>query len=219
VRSLLAMVLVLGACSHDRDLYIDEFPHGATKQSPLVVALHGFGGRPENIAPLFDDFPDAAEIAVPRGFYAEGDGWAWFHFEPNITHAEVARRIADADGKLWAELATVAHGRRIIVVGFSQGAMMAYSLAVRHPAEVSAAFPISGWLPSEAWPHGQTALIVAWHGTDDDVVPIELDRETVAGFHAAGVDVELREQRGVKHRWEAMQADVIAHVRAALASK
>src|SRR5262245_18427140 len=124
-------------------MYIDEFPHGATREPPLDVGLHGYGGRPESGAQLLDDFPAAVEIAVPRGFYVQDDGWAWFDWPPNLSHDELAQRIADADAKLWPELAALAHGRRIVVVGFSQGAVMAYSLAVRHPAEVAAAFPIS----------------------------------------------------------------------------
>ena len=214
MRSLLLIALV--ACKHDGDALVERFPHGATSASPLVVALHGLGGSPEQLAAMFDGFPDAAEIALPRGPFAEDDGWAWFPWAETTSDDQLAHLIDDADARLWPQLVSLAHGRPILVVGFSQGGMMAYALAVHHPTELAAAFPIAGWLPPKSRPHARTAPVYAWHGTADDVVPIVLARETVAAFRAAGATAELHEEPGVAHRWWPMRDEIIAHVRAAL---
>ena len=214
MRALLVIALV--ACNHEGAAFVEQFPHGATTASPLVVVLHGLGGSPEKIAPLLDGFPVAAEIALPRGFYAEDEGWSWFPW-PDAPSLDVfAQMIDDTDARLWPALVTLAHGRPIVVVGFSQGGMMAYALAAHHPAEIVAAFPIAGFLPPKSWPHARTAPVYAWHGTADEVVPIERERATVAAFKAAGGSAELREEPGVGHVWWPMREDVIAHVRAAL---
>jgi len=210
------LLVALVACRSDGDAIVERFPHGGTAASPLVVALHGMGGSPEGIAPLFDDFPVAAEIALPRGLVIRDDGWAWFPWDSTTTDAQLAQAIADADAKLWPEIVAHAHGRPIIVTGFSQGGMMAYALAARHPAEIVAAFPISGWLPRALWPRAKAAPVYALHGDSDDVIPVEYARATVAAFRAAGGTAELHELPGVAHRWWPMRDDVIAHLRAAV---
>jgi phospholipase/carboxylesterase len=113
----------------------------------------------------------------------------------------------------------LAHGRKVIVTGFSQGAMLAYALAARHPDEIAYAFPISGGAPHRLFPHNpaRTAPVYALHGTDDRVIPIYFARATVAAFRDSGGKAELREFAGTGHTiTPAMHADLVAHIVSAL---
>jgi predicted esterase len=73
---------------------------------------------------------------------------------------------------------------------------------VRHPGAVSAALPLSGWLPPLLWPSARSAggpPILAFHGTDDDMVPLERARAGANRLMDLGYDVKLREFVGVGH--------------------
>jgi phospholipase/carboxylesterase len=161
------------------------FPHGGDEASLLVVGLHGRGDTPEGFSGLFSDFPMRAEVVLPQGQLTFNFGWQWFDWAHDIDEAELARRVGEAEAKLWPTLVVHARGRKMIIVGFSQGAVLAYALAARHPDEIVAAFPVSGAFPRPLWPTGESAPVHALHGTADAMLPIDLSREAVKAFPQA----------------------------------
>jgi phospholipase/carboxylesterase len=230
VRSRLSLSLLLIAACHSsappspgsgsavpaaniEDQWIVQFPHGATDASPLVVAMHGMGDVPFNFSRAWADFPGTAELLFPRGPLTHDDGFAWY--EPG-DDALSARQVRDADAQLWPAIVKHAHGRPIIVTGFSQGGVMSYALAALHPHDIVHAFPVSGRLPDPLLPTAAAAPITAFHGTADPIIPIEMDRSVSAAFKAAGGPTELREYEGVKHRFVAMEPDIFAAIVEAL---
>jgi len=219
------LVALVGACRGPiappaADVRVVEvFARGADSSSPLVVWVHGRGSNPERLASFWHDFPAKVEVALPQGFHAIGDGWSWFEYTPGMSDAELARMIGVAEERLWRAIAAVAHGRKVIVAGFSQGGILAFALAARHAADVAYAFPIAGGLPSLLLPRGHVprAPVFAMHGADDDVIAVALARKTVAAFQADGAVAELREFPGVGHELTPeMLAFLTARVGAAL---
>jgi phospholipase/carboxylesterase len=199
--------------------FVEVFRHGATEASPLVVAIHGRGGSPEDIGGLLESVPDAIEVALPQAPIPYGGGWSWFDWPTPMNEERLAAGVSAAEGALWPAIVAVAHGRRVMVTGFSQGGVLAFVIAARHAADVAYAFPISGGAPRALWPPaGQaTAPIYALHGTEDPVVPVLFARATVAAFRANGGVAELREFVGVRHEvTPQMRADVLAHMQSAM---
>jgi phospholipase/carboxylesterase len=200
---------------------VEIFPHGADTSAPLVVALHGRGGRPEKLAWLWDDFPQPIQVALVQGPERFGWGWEWFDWPRGTSDDALAAAVGAAEDKLWPTIVALAHGRKVIVTGFSQGAMVAYALAARHPDEIAYAFPISGGAPHHLFPRNpaRTAPVYALHGTDDDVIPVYFARATVAAFRDSGGKAELREFAATGHTiTPAMHADLVTHIVSALAA-
>lgn len=196
---------------------IELFPNGANERSPLVVAIHGLGDRPQHWVEGWRSFPAKAQIVLPRGFTAYGDGYSWFSFSRDRTPDELAAEIGASETKLWTALQEIAAGRKIIVTGFSQGGMLSYAIAARHPNEVVKAFPISGFCPRSLTPKGRAAPVLALHGGADPLVLTQWDRDSVAAFKASGNEIELREYPDVPHTitpqmrkdwWDALAAAV-----------
>src|SRR5262249_9064648 len=102
---------------------LDMFAQGADASSPLVVWIHGRGGRPERFAAFWHDFPAKIEIVLPQGFTPMGEGWSWFEIA-GTNDGDWAHAIGDAEQKLWPTIAAAAHGRKLIVGGFSQGGIL-----------------------------------------------------------------------------------------------
>jgi predicted esterase len=168
---------------------------GATE---VIIGLHGYGSNADNLMALFDQYPGADEVDLVDGFESAGaHGRAWFAWPHDLPDDDLARAISGAETKLWPVILAAAAGRTIVVMGFSQGAVMAYALAAHHP-EIRVAVPISGRLPVPLYPRAgaRTAPVVALHGDADPRVDIALDRTTNAAF---GASATLHEYAGVGH--------------------
>jgi phospholipase/carboxylesterase len=139
---------------------------------PLVIAIHGRGGSPQNMAHLFDAYKDRARVILPYGFEPLGDGFNWLtRWFDEPAFADDTRQAAD---RLAAMIAELVHRHPIvgkpIVTGFSQGGILSFTLAVLHPEIVRAAFPVGGFLAPplypDAWPKGvEMPRVHAFHGS------------------------------------------------------
>ncbi len=179
----------------------------ASDKLPLVVAIHGFGGAPTHFLARADlaSITARARIVAPYGTTPVGRGFAWFTGEGDAHLAEDMRATAD---RLAAMIAEVVKTRptdgKALVVGFSQGGMLSYALAVLHPEVVRAAFPVSGLLPESlrpsAWPPDKDKpRLFAFHGAADEMVGIDGDRATVRRLVEVGLPVQLTEYPGEAH--------------------
>jgi phospholipase/carboxylesterase len=184
--------------------YLELLTGGASASDtlPLVVVLHGRGDTADGFARAFRDMPTPARVALLRAPIHEGEsGDAWFTFQPVDTWQHVGSdvdllcdRVALTVDAL--EAAHPSRGRPILT-GFSQGAMITYAMALRHPDHFAALFPVSGVMITELYRHdhadpAHTPPIIAFHGTRDEIIPIDEDREAIQTLAQRGIHVELR---------------------------
>src|SRR5262249_31768313 len=146
-------------------------------------------------------FPAKVQIALPRAFDPYGPGFSWFEFKDGMTDEQFGTAVGTAEARLWKGIAKLAGDRRLIVTGFSQGGILSFAIASRHPEAVIQAFPVAGSCPGPLLPNGKThsAPILAFHGTKDPVLQIKWAREAVNAFKERGNDAQLREYEGVGH--------------------
>lgn len=192
----------------------------ATDPLPLIIAIHGLGDTPEAFAGLVRDLGVPARVVVPRAPDAWGKGWSWFPVRRTgaslDVRVEAIRASADRIASLIAAIRAQHPTRgKAIVLGFSQGGILSFVLAVRHPDAIALAVPLSGWLPKELAPTGRPPArappIVALHGEADTMLPVAPTRAAVEALRAAGWPVELRTWPGVGH---AVPAPIRATMRA-----
>jgi phospholipase/carboxylesterase len=182
----------------------------ADARLPMVVMIHGMGDRARA------DWLDAIGVTQPARFIlpeapdAYGDGYSWFGYKVRGDNpqsaladsiASATERVARALEVLRAQRPTLG---RPIVTGFSQGGMLSFALALRHPELIELAQPISGTLPEPLWPTAKAAddrrpPIRALHGTADEIVPIDGPRGLTAKLQALGYDAKLEEFPDVGH--------------------
>ena len=176
---------------------------------PMIVAIHGLGDDPDNFAHLFDTYGGTARLILPQGIDpTEEGGWSWFPLRARSGDVEeLSAGIERAANELAASIEVLAASRPTvgdpIVTGFSQGWMLAFTLAIQHPAQVGFAIPIGGWLPPPLWPSGgpgpEHPPIVALHGTADNAVRYEPTKEAVGDLTAKGYAAQLKSYEGVQH--------------------
>jgi phospholipase/carboxylesterase len=176
---------------------------------PLVVLLHGRGDRPRIPGGPFSGVPTPMRLVMPRGPIPLGAGFAWMlpsvmHGRPDLLASALRVRTDHLAALIKTLSRTLPTLGRPIVSGFSQGALLTFSLALHRPDVVGHAFPLTGWVPPLLMPTFPVVPelrvpIRAVHGIDDLVIPIEPTREVVAMLHGLGWEVELVEFEGVGH--------------------
>jgi phospholipase/carboxylesterase len=125
--------------------------YDSTRTYPLVVALHGNGGTAGVFAPSFGAVAEAGYfVAVPEAQYARPDGgYSWYYLTSDRTLHEVydSLPVRAVVGLVQAIRGSYRIGD-VYLLGFSQGASLAYMTGFLHPAQFRGILAISGWLPA-----------------------------------------------------------------------
>ena len=167
---------------------------------PMVLMLHGRGADMHDLADLA---PALAErdswrfvfANAPRPFEAAPGmtfGWTWFDGWPPEPKSVAASR--EVLLKFIGEIANRFRTSKLVVAGFSQGAMMALDVGLR--TECAGIIAMSGGLYepglSDLSAKKGVPVLIA-HGIYDDVVPVAYARRARHILEEAGLDVEYHE--------------------------
>jgi phospholipase/carboxylesterase len=177
---------------------------------PLIVLLHGWTGDENSMWIFASRLPEDVFLLAPRGLYpsaAGGFGWeknearGWPQLNDFTPAIEILLSALTPMNFPSANLA------RFSLVGFSQGAALAYSLALLHPERVSSLAALSGFMPEGAEyliskrPLKGKPVFIA-HGSQDTLVPVERAHQSVDLLKRAGAWVTYCEHN-VGHKLSA----------------
>ncbi|KJV49373.1 phospholipase [Pantoea sp. BL1] len=177
----------------------------------LVIFLHGVGSNGDDLAVLGQHWasllPDVA-FASPNAPYPfeHAMGYQWFSLTgitPENRPARVRQAREAFDETLHQLMAQ--HGMadawdKVILVGFSQGSIMALDALASGRYPLAGVVAFSGRLSFEGalTPNPQTPALLI-HGKVDDVIPFSESESAVARLQAAGVTVEARYEAATGH--------------------
>jgi phospholipase/carboxylesterase len=176
---------------------VRERPAASVAHGALVL-LHGRGADEHDLFPLLDVLDPGRELDgfCPRGPLALPPGGAHWYVVPRVGYPDPATFSASyAEAAEWLD--SLPH-ERIVVGGFSQGAVMSYALGLGagrpRPAAIAA---FSGFIPRvEGWEldlEQPLPPIAIGHGTLDPVISVEFGRTARATLAQAGGEVLYRE--------------------------
>ena len=174
---------------------------------PTLIAMHGFGASaldllglaPYIAAGQFMVICPQGPIEVPIG---PTRGYAWF---PLRMGSPPDRDAIDDANKAATEFLNVALAKypvdrkKLVILGFSQGGMMAYRLAFRNPSKFAALVALSTYLPPELKneindPAALEALpTLVMHGRADDMIELTRARQSVETLRSLKVPLTHRE--------------------------
>ncbi|TFD31323.1 alpha/beta hydrolase [Cryobacterium cryoconiti] len=163
--------------------------------------LHGTGGNEREILALADALDPTATVLAPRGRVTESGMLRWFRrlSEGVFDVDDVVMRAGELAGFIAAARQRYGLGeRRIIAVGFSNGANIALATALLYPRALDRVVAFSGMFPLDdrALTTDLTGTaVLLLNGRSDPMAPLTSADRAARTFaeHGAHVDRELRE--------------------------
>jgi phospholipase/carboxylesterase len=175
---------------------------------PTILTLHGRGANALDLLGLAPYLGAGRFLVIcPQGpletpIGPEATGYAWYPMSkggsPDIEEILTSRQKLQQflDGCL--ERYPI-DAQKLAVVGFSQGGVMAYSLALANPERFAALVALSSWLPPELL--GKLSLsdsarslpTLVQHGTEDSMIEVERARRSAEILRQARIPVTYRE--------------------------
>jgi phospholipase/carboxylesterase len=115
--------------------HIHQFIAGTEPNSIPMVLLHGSGGDESTLVPLAAELAPGAPLISLRGSVEIDGGFAFFHRRPDrsIDEADLTARIPPLAGFIEAAVKNHSFAKPPVVIGFSNGAIMAAALLLTHP--------------------------------------------------------------------------------------
>ena len=164
---------------------------------PAILMLHGWTGDEDSMWIFIHRLPREAYIIAPRGLYTTplgGYGWhplksrTWPWVDDFLPAVEKLSALLTPANFPQADLT------RFQLVGFSQGAAMAYAFALLNPHRLVALAGLSGFAPDGAislaagQPLRGVPVFIA-HGMRDELVPVDRARRAAELLQEAGGNV------------------------------
>jgi phospholipase/carboxylesterase len=175
---------------------------------PTILTIHGRGANAFDLLGLapylcggkFLMLCPQGPLETPTG--PEAVGYAWYPMSmggPPDTEA-----ILNSRKKLQAFLDECLKSypvdpKRLVALGFSQGGVMVYSLALADPERFAALAVLSSWLPKELVPRlsitdaVQTLPTLVQHGSQDPMIEVDRARSSVETLRQLKVPLTFRE--------------------------
>lgn len=187
-------------------------PKGGGAPKQLIVLLHGIGADGNDLislAPFYQSVLPHAHVVSPNApfpFDMAPVGYMWFSIG-NLTSFPRADGLRTAapflDTFLDHELARhQLTDADLLLVGFSQGAMMALHVGLRRPRSPRAIISHSGMLipdPRSVSEIRNRPPVLLTHGAADEVLPAACLPAAETGLKALGVPVEAHLVPGLGH--------------------
>jgi phospholipase/carboxylesterase len=181
------------------------------RASHLVVFLHGYGADGHDLIAMARQWqpllPNAAFVAphAPEICGAGGPGRQWFALtmrDPSERWRGVNAARPALDAFLDGELARLRLPQdRLVLVGFSQGTMMALHVGLRRPVPIAGIVGYSGLLvgPEHLSEARSPAPVLLVHGDADEIIPVEALFGSAQALAEVGIGCEWHLSLGLGH--------------------
>ncbi|MDI1255942.1 MAG: alpha/beta fold hydrolase [Flavobacterium sp.] len=172
--------------------YLVREPKIKSEKKPLLLLLHGYGSNEEDLFSFANELPEEYYVISVRAPYDLQHGsYAWYAInfdadENKFSDHDQARKsrdlIADFVDGITAKYDIDASN--VTLIGFSQGSILSYAVALSYPQKIQRVVAMSGYLNQEILTENyakndfSTLKFFISHGTVDQVVPVDWDRKS-----------------------------------------
>lgn len=187
--------------------YLVREPKIIQEKNPLLLLLHGYGSNEADLFSFASELPEEYFVISAQAPYDMQYGsFAWYAInfdadENKFSDLNQARQsrdmIADFIDELLAKYPI--DSTKVNLIGFSQGSILSYAVALSYPTKIAKVVAMSGYLNLDMAIEGfekndlSGLKIFASHGTVDQVIPVEWARKTPQLLENFGIDVVYKE--------------------------
>lgn len=177
------------------------------EKSPVIIMLHGYGSDENDLFSFASELPSKYNIIslkAPYPMQPQGNAWYAIHFD-------------NVDGK-WSDDAQAIKSREkviacideivekynidsnnITLLGFSQGTILSFSIALSYPEKIKNVIGLSGYINEAIFKDNyqsndfKNLSIYSSHGSVDQVIPVDWARKTEPFLKELGVKCDYSE--------------------------
>ena len=186
--------------------YLIQEPKVKKDKNPLLLLLHGYGSNEEDLFSFASELPDDCYVISAKAPYPlqpYGNAWYAIHFDAaqnKFSDNEQAIKSRDLVVTFLDELCDLhdIDKENISLIGFSQGSILSFSIALSYPHKIKNVVALSGYLNTNLVK--KTPLINTHkvnyfiaHGTQDQVIPVDWARKTIPFMEAYNQNFEYKE--------------------------
>lgn len=172
--------------------YLIREPKTTLDKNPLLLLLHGYGSNAEDLFSFASELPaEYYVISAKAPYNLQYGSYAWYAInfdakENKFSDLEQAAESRDLIAGFIEELLEKypIDKEKVTLIGFSQGAILSYAVALSYPEKVQQVVAMSGYVNGEMAVENfeendfSNLRIFASHGTVDQVIPIDWARKT-----------------------------------------
>lgn len=182
-------------------------PKDIKDKNPVLLLLHGYGSNEEDLFSFAAQLPDEYLIISARAPYAlppYGNAWYAINFDADMNKfSDEVQAVQSRDliAKFIDEIIEnyPADKDNVTLIGFSQGAILSYAVALTYPEKIKRVLALSGYLNLEIIDKNfrmknlEKLRFFISHGVVDQVIPVEWARKAPEFLKELGLDVEYHE--------------------------
>jgi phospholipase/carboxylesterase len=185
--------------------YLYQAPSETTDNPPVLFLIHGYGSYEGDLFSFAKYLPKQYHIIALRAPIVLGEGsYAWY----TITFdSDMNKWSDDVEGIQSRDLIhfNIKHhlkrinssSEKVDLLGFSQGAILSWSLGLTYPKSINKIMALSGFfnpnLVKETTEHTKDLKCFSSHGIIDPVIPVEHTRAGIDALREKGLDIEYKE--------------------------
>lgn len=188
-----------------KDLSLHHILRPAKKQSgqtPVLFMLHGYGSNEDDLFSFAGELPEELciiSLRAPYNLMPSAFAWYAINFDEQAnkwTDKQQAKTSLSSIVKFIDQAidAYELDPNNVSLLGFSQGAILSYALALSNPKKVKNVIALSGYIEQDIIDSQYTAndfshlSIYASHGSVDQVIPVEWARKTPPLLEALNIE-------------------------------
>jgi phospholipase/carboxylesterase len=170
--------------------YLLRHPKTAIENPPLLILLHGYGSNEHDLFSFAEELPDNFLIISAQAPLPMGSGsYAWYSINFDDINGKFSdlKQAKESIDKIAVFIDEIkikykTDPNKTFLLGFSQGAILSYSLSFFYPNKIQNVIALSGYINNELLPTTISKEITtdyySSHGSVDQVLPVDWARKS-----------------------------------------
>ncbi len=173
------------------DLFYIKRPSTLSENAPLLIMCHGYGSDENDLFSFASELPEELfiiSLRAPHPMQPFGNAWYAINFDAEQgkwSDDEQAKDSRDSIANFidYACEKYPVDSNNVTLLGFSQGTILSYAVALTFPEKVSNIVALSGYINPNIIPDNVASMdysnlhFYCSHGTVDQVIPVDWARK------------------------------------------
>ncbi len=187
--------------------HIIKEPTSKKEKTPVLFMFHGYGSDENDLFSFAPELPETLciiSVRAPYPIQPYGNAWYAIYFdaaEGKFSDDAQAIESRDKIASFIDEAVTAYNldADNVTLLGFSQGAILSYAVALSYPEKINNVIALSGYLNEDILAEGYESNdfsnlnLYCSHGNVDQVIPVDWARKAPVKLATVGIKTSLQE--------------------------